>query len=432
MTNPNLDIQFTYTSINSYYTAKLKALSKKAHKLPHTVFTNLKDFAHHLLTVKNSMKIDVPHRFDWSTTVTEDLWVFREYAFCSTMLFLRNHIHATNRSIPETLNTHKNTFTVIGSQFLTSDIDVTVQGPYSAVLISILEDIFELLTNKYDLPMLSMDIQFYGDFRILSKLYVNTALFSVEQRYAMLKYAYISYFRSLNQVKKDYTLTPLARRLGYIYLVKMKGQRTLKSILEEAYAEWTQVAPYGHLDRELFYKELQKAETESLVLAEGAKDAKDDGYLADDLFFTLARGNIHRKDSYILPSTSVHIVELEQVQDDTGSCAIEKRWFTTHACIGLDEFAYMASAIEQCGYLEHYHPGSVQCNKKGVKYFGRMVRALLHADLLDTTFLPIYKNLNMYRKLEDGVCHYNIHTLLRKVQKALGIVMNKTRRRLSL
>ena len=445
MSNPNLDIEFTYSSINVYYrnkTAKYNPLP-----LTPTEFSSIDEFAKHLILIQNKYDIELPKQFTWAEVANTNSWLFREYAFASIMILLGRILSGNTlwkspiqRSIPDDLTISDNRFSVIGSQMVTSDIDVSIQGHYSTVIISILEDIFELLTNKYHIPLLSMDIQYYSDFRILTKLFVNVSLFSEKQRYEMLKYAYISYFRSLHIVKSSYKVSPLARRLGFLYLNQLGGERSLKRVLEDAFEEWHNSAPNGALDREKFYDENEKTEFEALMLEQhindkGVRNAIEQtsfvGTLANDIFFSLARGHIHRPESYILPSTAVHIVEIEQVLDNKipHESKIAQRWFTDNAGIGVDYFAYIASAIEQLGYLEYYHQGKEHCNKKGVKYFGRMVRGLLHAGLLDDTFIPIYNGLNEYRKSEDELCPYDIQKLFSKVKAKLLPAVNKTRRR---
>jgi len=444
MSNPNLDIEFTYSSINIYYRNK----TYKHNPLPLTLteFSSIDEFAKHLTLIQNKYDLELPKQFTWAAVANTNSWLFREYAFASIMILLGRILSGNTlwkssiqRSIPDDLTISDNRFTVIGSQMLNSDIDVSIQGHYSTVIISILEDIFELLTNKYHIPLLSMDIQYYSDFRILTKLFVNVSLFSLKQRYEMLKYAYISYFRSLHLVKPNYTVSPLARRLGLIYLKRTGGGISLKRVLEDAFDEWHRSAPNGALDREKFYDENEKTEFEALMLEQhindkGVRNAIEQtsfvGTLANDIFFSLARGHIHRPESYILPSTAVHIVEIEQVLDNKipAQTKITPKWFTDNAGIGVDYFSYIASAIEQLGYLEYYHQGKEHCNKKGVKYFGRMVRGLLHAGLLDEKFIPIYNGLNEYRKAEDELCPYDIQKLFIQVKTKLLHKDNKTRR----
>ena len=430
MSTPNLDIEFNYNSINTYYTSKIRV---EKPTLPKTVFQTMDELGEHLVALKEEYHIHFPKNFTWSSHVTETIWVFREYAFCLLMLQIGQTMGlVSDRNIPDDMNIKENRFTVIGSQMLTSDIDATIQGPHSAVIIAALEDMFELLTNKYNIPFLKMEVQLYGDFRILSKLYVNVGRFTDEQRYEMLKYAYIGYFRSLNITHGDYVISPLVRRLGYIYLKKLGGTKSLKSILEEAYNEWTASAPRGHLDREQFYLEYEKVERESsLIHGFRSNDSVFVRSLANDIFFSLARANVHRAESYVLPSTAVHIVEIEQIHGDkTEPCAIDKKWFADNVCIGTDVFAYIASAIEQCGYLEYYHPALVDCNKKGVKYFGRLVRGLLHAGLLNSSFIHVYTKLNNFRKSDGHDCPYNVHIMLDKIQKTLAKRTQKTRKAL--
>ena len=412
--NPNLDIGFTYSSINNYYNNKITV---EKPKLPTTIFHTIDDLGRHL---KEGHNISFPKNFTWAKDASTSIWIFREYAFCTAMLQVPHQLkNQVERKAPEDLDIKENTYTVIGSQMISSDIDVTMQGPHAVTLIAVIEDMFEHLENKYDIPFSKMELQFYGDFRILSKLYVNVGKFTDEQRRTMLRYAYISYFRS---VKKPCPVSPLARRLGLLFLKKIPNNQTsLKHIIEEATAEWSE---QKQPNREQFYLEQQKAELEATLLHNKKANAT---FLANDIFFSLARANIHRDESYVLPSTAVHVVEMEQVEGDKSEpCAIDKKWFTDNACIGVDTFAYIASAIEQCGYLEHYHPAKIQCNKKGVKYFGRLVRGLLHANVVDNTFIPIYKNLNEYRKSENTVCPYNIHSMVEKILKK--VKPNKTRK----
>ena len=414
--NPNLDIEFTYSSINNYYNNKITV---EKPKLPSTVFHTTEDLGAHLKAVKDERNISFPKNFTWAKGANEQNWIFREYAFCTVMLHVPHQLkNQVERNVPEDLDIKKNTYTVIGSQMISSDIDVTMQGPHAVTLIAVIEDMFEHL-DKYDIPFSKLDIQFYGDFRILSKLYVNVGKFTDEQRRTMLRYAYISYFRS---VKKPSPVSPLARRLGLLFLKKIPNNQTsLKHIIEEATAEWSE---QKQPNREQFYLEQQKAELEATLLHNKKANAT---FLANDIFFSLCRANIHRAESYVLPSTAVHVVEMEQVGfDKSEPCAIDKKWFTDNACIGVDTFAYIASAIEQCGYLEHYHPAKTACNKKGVKYFGRLVRGLLHANVVDNSFIPIYENLNEYRKSEDAVCPYNIHSIVEKILKKIR--PNKTRK----
>jgi hypothetical protein len=74
--------------------------------------------------------------------------------------------------------------------------------------------------------------------------------------------------------------------------------------------------------------------------------------------------------------------------------AIPDTWFSSNARIGIDSFGYIISAIEQLGYLEHYHPDDIECNKKGIKYFGRLIRALVQSGLLPETSRLVGDSVN--------------------------------------
>jgi len=444
MPNPNLDRLFTYESVNEYYTAKIAKFNVRDWTLPTTVFPTLAAFTTHIRDVQTKYDITFPactrtDTFTWEAWILEQprdkavrMWVYRDYVFSLCMIHIgkilgSQRLWSVHRTIPERLDITKNTFTVIGSQKLTSDIDVTVQGPHSAVVISVIEDIVQDITYTSGIPIRCMDVEFYGDFRILNNLFINVGNFSPMQRQQMLQYAYISYFRSLHITGPD--VSPLARRIGELYVQRMGGTVSLDTILESAHKEWTSTAPDGVLNRERFYAENTHAEiaANQLIQRYGSKKVIERirntviRTTAEDIFFSIARGNIHRAESYILPSTAVHVVEIEQVLGNkTKEEAIPISWFTENAQIGVDEFAYLASAIEQAGYLEHYHPDTTACNKKGVKYFGRMVRGLIHAKMLDDSFLPIYTALNEYRRTEDTTeCPYNIHTLLSDIVRRL-------------
>jgi hypothetical protein len=205
----------------------------------------------------------------------------------------------------------------------------------------------------------------------------------------------------------------------------------LNVVLESAFDEWAVMAPGGVLNRESFYLEMRRAEVDSDAMKpylERKKSVRftkgaDVSYLANDVFFTVARADVHSPESYVLPSTAVIIVDVEQALGGVlpHDPSLPSSWFVNRAQIGVDEFAYLASAVEQAGYAEHYLREGVPCNRKDIKYFGRMVRSLLHADCLDASYIPIYTALDAHRKADDeSECPHNIHTLLKRVTSDLG------------
>jgi hypothetical protein len=429
MSNPNLDRIFTYDSILEYYTAKLASkTTNPLFPLLKESFVTLDDFGTHL----QSIKLDI-HGDTWEvmqTPINQAIWEFREYIFASSMLFLGTQLanlppsltyFKLKRLIPSDIDLSKNTFTIIGSQKLSSDIDVTIQGSYTYIVIMLLEDLFEALTETYHIPIKHMDVEFYGDFRILKKLFINTNNFSNENRFRMLIYAYIGYFRSTHIDTID-QVSDIARLIGTIYLKLLRNKTPIDTILQTALNQWHTTAPGGTLNRETFYKTQTKIDEDMTRVIDGLKyhDSSHFKELAIELFFLIADADIHRPESYILGSTAVHVVETEQVK---GSLApkIDFQWFTKNAQISLDKFAYLASSIEQLGYLEHYHPSTISCSKKGVKYFGRMIRALQYAKIITNAMTPTYIALNAYRKNEGSTpCPYDIHDKLNELHTTLS------------
>ena len=431
MANPNLDRTFTFESIQEYYLSKLHNHTKTPqfklgfHSFPtiHALATDIQEKLKEVKMKGNTWEII-------QTPPNQSVWELREYIFASSMLFIGMHEKEFARSIPSDFIISKNTFTVIGSQKLSSDIDVTIQGPYTYIIIMLIEDLFEIFTNKYKIPMNYMDIEFYGDFRILKKLYINTHNFSENALFKLLQYAYISYFRS-RHIHSIKDVSPLAIKIGRRYLHLLDNSMPIHKVLQAALDQWNKTAPDGKLNRETFYKLQQRVEQDSSRLLKIKGKFKD---LANEMFFLRADADIHRPESYVLPTTATHIVEIEQVKGDHAP-KIDYKWFTENAKISLNKYAYIASAIEQLGYLEYYHPttaikkDTILCNKKGVKYMGRMIRALQHAHLLNDSFTPIYKAYNLYRKDQGNMaCPYDIYEQLHSIETKLIQKSTKTRK----
>ena len=426
MANPNLDRKFNFESIQEYYLAKLQGHTKTPKfNLISNSFPNIDALATNIQEKIKKIKIKGTSWEAIQRVPSQSIWELREYIFASSMLFVGMHVKDFSRTVPSDFAISKNTFTVIGSQKLSSDIDVTVQGPYTYILIMLIEDLFETFTKKYKIPMNYMDIEFYGDFRILKKLYINTHNFSEDALFKLLRYAYVSYFRS-RHIYSIKDVSSLAIKIGEQYLDLLNNTTPIHKVLQAAQDQWNKTAPGGKLNREIFYKLQQQVEEDSSHLLKTKGKFKD---LANEMFFLRADADIHRPESYVLPTTATHIVEIEQVKGDHAP-KIDYKWFTENAKISLNKYAYIASAIEQLGYLEYYHPASSHdlCNKKGVKYFGRMIRALQHAKLLNKTFTPLYEIFNAYRRTTgDGPCPSDIHTELEKVKKELQFPLKRSK-----
>lgn len=473
-----IDRHFDYNSVNVYYINKIKSFqTDDIPNLPITMFETQEDLGKHLKSVASELGIeltpcDFENMYLWGSYLTSqpaekhaNIWKYREYVFGCGVLFVAHMIEkaqannkifvilnkSTPRAIPGEFDINDHTFTVIGSSELMSDIDVTIQGPHASLLISAIEDLLISLTINQNIPIRCWDLEFYGDFKLLNYVFINFSKFNNIQRMILLKYALVSYFRSTHQVDNK---TPVVHP-NVTYLVRAclrqigVDEKLYENTVSAAYDFWVKTAPMGILDREYFYKQLINVESKSETIimirnAFGAAVSNNDTMrssgidvdsLAFNLFDSIAQGNIHRAESYVLPSTAVHVVEFEQKKVGKSSGGLPESWFSSNARIGIDIFGFMLSAIEQLGYLEHYHPKDELCSKKGIKYFGRYVRALIQAGLLQEgdVFTSIYKELNIFRSTKGAVCNYDVHKLLNQIQsklhKSSGGGMRRTRRR---
>jgi hypothetical protein len=253
----------------------------------------------------------------------------------------------------------------------------------------------------------------------------------------------MSYFRSSH--KDVETVHPLV-----VYFVNhclqtfIKTNETADIILRLAHSQYVEEAPDGVLNREYFYKELREVEYSSLLIKPYLKTIGTDGKIVSDnaaittsvgdpagisftMFSGIMRGNFHRAESYVVPSTAVHVVEFEQKKAGMYTDALPESWLSSNARIGIDTFGFIVSAIEQLGYLEHYHEDS-ECNKKGIKYFGRLIRALVQASLLKESshFTRVAQQLDIYRGSADptAVCGQDIHQLLDHILNTLRETRN--------
>ncbi len=100
---------------------------------------------------------------EWRTT---DAWLFRERVLCYCLkfvtVFLKKYtkksaqlsdiieiLPGTERIVPRGfhMSKHYPLFTILGSAALESDIDITIQGDHAIFIISILEDLFDVIDS---------------------------------------------------------------------------------------------------------------------------------------------------------------------------------------------------------------------------------------------------------------------------------------------
>jgi hypothetical protein len=459
-TDPRLSRRFQHDSVDQYYKFKIRQFPPTDGNpdpiLSSQKFESVEELCNHLHMVAKKMNVPLDTCTTWGEYIAslpkdaqKNAWKYREYVFATAMLFVGSYLSTSptvvsfltgvKRPIPTDFDITAHSFTIVGSSKLESDVDITIEGPRSSVLISVIEDLFQHMTDACGIPIRCWDVEFYGDFHILQSMFVNISKFKALNRLIMLKYALISYFRSTGQgASKTPVVHPSVAYLAKKFLQENGNESLYDSFLQQAYDAWRMEAPGGVLDRTRFYKQLGSVEDNSILLSKFVKQTNMGGAesnngafeatgtdvdnFAFDTFQAIMIANTHRAESYILPSTAVHVVEIEQKRVDSKG-GLPESWFASNARIGIDRFGYILSAIEQLGYLEHYHPEDVACNKKGIKYFGRYVRALSKAGLLttDSPFLRIGQQLNAYRSSEDPsvVCEQNVHTLLQNILATL-------------
>lgn len=459
-----VDRLFTYDSVNVYYKYKIAHFGAPSDLvLPTTVFKTSDDLCAHLETIAKERGIpltacqrDTPYQ--WADfikphplTLRQEIWKYREYVYACSVLFIASFIQSNiiagvdsisvlpmkPRLLPPGFNINEHKFTIVGSAKLISDIDITIQGPRASFIISLLEDLYEYMSYTVHIPIRCWDVEFYGDFKILQSVFVNMSKFNKVNRLVILLYSLISYFRASH--KKVNEINPIVIFLVKYCIIKfIESDRSPESLINEAYYKCNSDLPDGKFNRELFYRDLIEVEAMSDRIKPFIKTL-DNGKLVSNnealskesnietigflLFYNVMKGNVQRPESYIVPSTAVQVVEFEQKQGSMFTDTMPDTWFSSNARIGIDSFGYIISAIEQLGYLEHYHPEDVECNKKGIKYFGRLIRALVQSGLLPETSRLVSDSaqLNIYRETEDTSikCDYNIHILLYELQNSI-------------
>ena len=426
----------TYDSINEYYINRTANYSIRIPLSP-TIPVTFDELVANLTAIayKYGIPLD-PATPTWefyiqslSSELQIKVNVFREIIFCTALLYVTQELtanHPMTRPIPPEFDVTKIRFTIVGAQKLTSDIDITIHGPMAVLFIMIIEDCMESLNAK-NIPIRSYDLEFYGDYHILQDLYINVGNFSEDAKRRIFVYATISYMRSTH----NNTLSPAANALLQ-YAADLLGMNGIDQIIKDAERIYESVSPGHVFNRENFYRDALKVENtinslkDYIVSSNGVRISDNSRFLEDkgislqtvveDLFFTMSNGNINRPESYILSSTAVHVVDMEQRKLEGMPRHRRPSWITSQEGMELDNYAYLASAIEQLGYLEYYHPRDVKCRKKGIKYFGRLVRALVHTGIpLDHSMRSNAVNANTYRGTPNTsfvTCPVDIQTVM--------------------
>lgn len=285
---------------------------------------------------------------------------------------------------PEDLATAK--VQILGSTGLLSDIDVTVDSPAASSWVAVMEDLWQE-TEWFVHAKWRIDI--YGDFNTINKYFIDTRFVSKTALIELTTSALCSYFRNYNLEKENndvlqHLLSWLKNQYGLLFdsnLLITDARNRLLAIPKEDKDQ-----------REIYYDllvaaEAAKADLANLLLAD-AIDENEVNELTELIVVALSKANLYRFENYILPTTVIVHVIVEQGNSGPtpaeATCAVAFKQ-TNPRCV-LGSYHYILSAIEQMGFLHHAlaetHEGVVEditeaqvCNLGATKYLGRFLRA---------------------------------------------------------
>lgn len=313
----------------------------------------------------------VDPNFSWHDikqyTVDEqkEFWTLREWLFCQVLVLAYLNFKEGNvsRPPPNGFKPEAYTFALFGSVKPTSDIDVSVEGPLASYLIAVLEDLWLSATEN---PCSRWDIEFYGDFSmVLDEKKQSTFLNSREFNSAadkILPYVGASILRNaetldfpeLNEFIAAHPEVPALTQSPW----KEEAYKLMESISSMTYDQ----------QRENYYKYLGEAEKIRNSTAIVSKD------VALKVFLAMCQANLYRSENYILPSTVIHVVrdiqaKAPQPNRNDPRCGL---YHATLSSCAVGRFAYLASAMEQLGYMKRfsYDPDKVK------KYGDRLKAAM--------------------------------------------------------
>jgi len=259
---------------------------------------------------------------------------------------------------------------ILGSNSLLSDIDISIESIYSSTWISIIEDLWES-TNWFNHSKWRVDL--YGDFTMIGEYYIDTKYFDKEILKKLLELAVVSFFRHSKSLQFDLKL------LDHLVNWATLEQGLLIDKNEIISKSKLKVLEIKKESREKYYFELKQAENFQIEIKKFIESKTlnklEMNNLLGKVMIHLGEANLYREENYILPSTVIHIVKIEQGKNSSsGSCI---PLLSKIARCSLNSFMYILSAIEQLGYLQqNLTDGKVICSLPASKYFGRLLKAI--------------------------------------------------------
>lgn len=310
-----------------------------------------------------------PADFTWEqiTSYSEDqqkkFWSLRHRLFYKILAHVHEQLtnSKTHRRLPEGFATEQYRLSMFGSEKLTSDIDVTVEGPHASFLIASLEDAWLSLTGS---PCSRWDIEYYGDFLMFldeqgQKSYLNSREFD-DSTTKIMPFVGVSILRNTGTF--DF---PLLENFLQSHRGLQDGDWRSK-----AHSYYAALQEMGYDQRrEKYYELLGQAEEMRLSQIRPTKEA----HLA--VFLLLCEANIYRSENYILPSTVIHVVRGLQAKEakpgrSDPTC---RPYHVRVATCNLDKTAYLFSALEQLGFMERFLLDEAKFQKYQQRYLNAMI-----------------------------------------------------------
>lgn len=308
--------------------------------------------------------------FDFSSTpekYIEQLWIAREIILFLSLL-------EGTKQLPEYI-VYAN---ILGSTALLSDIDVSIESLVASRFIKIVEALWDI-HPWFNHSLWKVDL--YGDFVMIGDFYMNMGLLTNDIRHQLFELATASYFRHLHCDSFDHGL------LHKLINLVIPDIHHVSEIISNGALIARTISKMSKKDQQRDYYELLAAAEhlhDEIAKTDVARDSTAAGAdIIGRILVALARANLYREENYVIPSTIIHVVRIEQTDltatahspNFDASCEL---LLTRIAKCSLDSRAYIMSAIEQLGYLQQ----SI-ADKRMItagKYFGRFVRAIYALD----------------------------------------------------
>lgn len=314
-----------------------------------------------------------PAKFTWHDVSEEPdankqrmYWLFREFMFAQFLLYVVVAIETNAQtvvSLPADFSLEDHSLHMFGSNNATSDIDISVEGPYASYFIELCEKLWKEITHE---DTTKFDIEFYGDFLELydekgEETYINSRDFS-KARLQILPFAGASILRNTGTL--DFPLLNDFIEQNSKLVPELKDP-VWKVEAQKLIDEWKK----QNIDqqRATYYRLLREAEE---IRKHPASNDPYENHLR--AFLLLSKANLYRSENYVLPSTVIFVVRDIQAMSPNPQPSMCGPYHVRLASCALGDFTYLTSAMEQIGFMKRFEGAE----SKQKKYGSRLERAL--------------------------------------------------------